>query len=80
MILAGDYKEKFREETAKLIALKLDDPIERLRKSNELIESYITETGERPDVREVDDLSSYIIFGYKGVSVLKKTEAKRWVQ
>lgn len=33
-------------------------------------------TGERPDIREMDELSSWLIFGKKGVSTRKKMEIK----
>lgn len=56
-----DYKEQFTDSVTELIEEAVEDRQERINRINHLIESYVEQTGERPDGRELDRLSSHIL-------------------
>jgi hypothetical protein len=58
----GDYKQKFKQEVDALVNNIIEDRNERMRVINDLIEEYIADTGERPDARSLDKLSSLILY------------------
>lgn len=72
----SDYKTKFKNEVTRLVSEDSDNAAEKVRLTDELTEAYISGTGERPDSRELDELSSWLIFGKKGLTVRKKMEVK----
>lgn len=56
-----DYKEKFAEETKKLIDLKIEDREIRMEAVDTLINDYIEVIGERPPQSSVFLLTNYIL-------------------
>ncbi|WP_178023034.1 hypothetical protein [uncultured Paenibacillus sp.] len=70
-----DYKSKFRDDVTRLVRKDFDPEI-RVEFAGALIKAYTKAIGERPDLRELDELASWIIFGTKGVSTRKKIEIK----
>jgi hypothetical protein len=67
-----DYKTKFSSYVSFVINKDFEDPAERIKLVQTLTDSYINAIGERPEHRELDELSSWIIFGRKGTSRWRK--------
>lgn len=63
--LQGNYKERFIDEVNIISATAPSYTIEE-RKSiiNDLIEEYIEDTGKRPDSRQIDRLSSALLYEF----------------
>lgn len=61
MKFTGDYRKKFEEETTKLIEQNIYNRDVRMNAINELINRYVSETGERPASEQLDRLSDYIL-------------------
>lgn len=72
----GDFKTEFKNAVTRIVRQDTEDYTEKNRVVQELTDAYVAATGERPDIREMDELSSWTIFGKKGVSVRKKLEIK----
>lgn len=71
-----NYKEQFSDAVTRLVRDNDKSADEKNKAVNILIEAYVQAIGERPDLRELDELASWIIFGTKGVSTRKKIEIK----
>lgn len=76
MIFTDDYKTEFKNAVTRIVRQDHEGKAEKNRIVKEVTDAYIAATGERPESRELDDLSSWLIFGRKGVSVRKKMEIK----
>lgn len=72
----SDYKTDFKNAVTRIVRQDSEDHAEKNRIVKGVTDAYISETGERPEHREMDELSSWLIFGKKGVSVRKKMEIK----
>lgn len=58
----GDYKELFEKEVTRLIEIHLDDIRQRIEAVAFLVESYILDTGDRPDAEQLDRLASHLLY------------------
>lgn len=56
-----DYKTKFNEDTAALIATNIADRTERMAAVQALIDRYIEENGEVPDRAQLERLTDYVL-------------------
>lgn len=70
----GDFKTKFNRATTRIVRQDNEDFAAKNRIVQEVTDAYLVATGERPEPRELDELSSWLIFGRKGVSMRKKME------
>ena len=50
---------------------------EKIRRVDELIESYIASTGERPDSRQLDRLATWLLKGIEGDGILTYNQLKK---
>lgn len=71
-----DYKTEFKNAVIRIVRQDYEDNAVKNRLVNDVTEAYLAATGEHPDHRELDELSSWLIFGRKGVSQRKKIEIK----
>lgn len=68
-----NYKEEFKRYVNAIVCKEGDKhDIQRLT------DDYVAKTGERPEVSEMDEISSYLIFGRKGLTNRKKSEVKNY--
>ncbi len=72
----SDYKTDFKNAVTKIVSQDIMDANEKNRIVNSVTDAYVTAIGERPDYREMDELSTWLIFGRKGLSTRKKMEIK----
>lgn len=56
-----DYKSAFSEAVSALIAEKITDRTERMRRIAELTDEYVAATGERPDVSVLERLANAVL-------------------
>lgn len=70
----GDFKTKFNRATTRIVRQDIEDFKTKNEIVQEVTDAYLAATGERPEPRELDELSSWLIFGRKGVSTRKKME------
>lgn len=71
-----DHREEFSRAVAALVTNDIDDEKERIKAVDRLIESYIAQTGERPDHQELDELAGWIIWGPDGITPRKQKQIK----
>lgn len=57
-----DHRERFEQEAAKISYNRISDRWERVQKIEELIEEYIEDTGRRPDSKQLERLTSAILY------------------
>jgi hypothetical protein len=62
IVFTGDHKKEFVEQVDKLIDEHIEDRAVRVRKIDDLIESYVEQTGKRPVSAQLERLGSYILF------------------
>lgn len=74
----GDYKTEFNRAVTSIVLNDYADAAYKNALVQAVTDTYVNTTGEQPDIRELDDLSSWLIFGKKGVSVKKKIEIKAY--
>ena len=72
----SDYKTDFKNAVTKIVSQDTTDANEKNRLVKSVTDAYVAAIGERPDYREMDELSSWLIFGKKGLSIRKKMEVK----
>lgn len=72
----SDYKTDFKNAVTKIVSQDTADANEKNRLVKSVTDAYVAAIGERPDYREMDELSSWLIFGKKGLSIRKKMEVK----
>lgn len=56
-----DYKSAFSEAVSAIIAEKIPDRTERMRRITELTDEYVAATGERPDGTELERLTDAVL-------------------
>lgn len=61
ILYVGDFKTQFADEVTALIDEAIEDRQLRINRIDDLIENYVTQTGERPNGVQLDRLSSYIL-------------------
>jgi hypothetical protein len=61
-VFTGDYKAKLIKEVDKLVGDRITDREERMQAIDELLECYVSQTGERPDGYQLDRLGSLILY------------------
>lgn len=71
-----DYKTDFKVAVTRIVRQDTEDLAAKNAIIQEVTDAYTAATEERPDMRELDELSSWLIFGKKGVSQRKKIEIK----
>ncbi|MGM0846874.1 MAG: hypothetical protein ACQEUT_18100 [Bacillota bacterium] len=59
--LSGDYKTEFHEKASALIELNIENRDERIRRIDELCESYTVATRQKPDSYQLVRLADYIL-------------------
>lgn len=70
-----DHREQFSRAVAALVSTDMTTK-ERIKAVDHLIESYIQQTGERPDHQELDELAGWIIWGPCGITPRKQKQIK----
>jgi DNA-directed RNA polymerase subunit RPC12/RpoP len=73
---SANHKEEFKMAVCNIVRRDVKEMAEKNRLITEVTDAYIYATGERPENSELDELSSWAYFGYKGLTNRKKTEIK----
>ena len=58
--LGSDYKTEFSAAVTELLAVDMPTPW-RMKAVDDLVDAYVKQTGERPDGRQVERLTDYIL-------------------
>lgn len=66
----------FSDEVCRLTALRISDAFLRCEGVKRLTDAYVDQVGERPDPRELEELTNWVIFGPGGLS-LRQTMKNR---
>lgn len=77
-VFTDDYKEEFKRYVCYITRKPNDGMAGKVEVVQELTDAYVEQVGERPDYRELDELASWLIFGYKGLTNRKKGEIKTY--
>lgn len=72
----SDHKTEFKNAVTRIVRQDNEDQAEKNRLIQCVTDAYIAATGERPEPSELDELSSWAYFGYKGLTERKKREVK----
>jgi hypothetical protein len=73
----SDYKADFKNAVTRIVRQDVEDQAVKNELVERVTDAYTAATGERPDVREMDELASWLIFGRRGISQRKLSEIKQ---
>jgi hypothetical protein len=73
-----NYKSEFSRYVCEITRKPNEGKYDKNKIVKKLMDDYVEQTGERPDYRELDELASWLIFGYKGLTNRKKMEIKTY--
>ncbi|MCC2383535.1 hypothetical protein [Bacillus cereus] len=72
----SDYKKEFSDTVSRIVMNDINDTEVKNEIIRDVTNTYVAEIGERPESSELGELSSWLIFGRKGLSIRKKIEVK----